>query len=70
MYGDREEDIDGTQLAAEFTFSNLQKFGQEFLTKLRGKKMPNQLLKKVIDCNRYTCHLPSSSKIERSGEKP
>ncbi len=48
MHGDREEELDGTQLSAEFSFSSLQKFGQEFLTKLRGKKLPNKLLKKVI----------------------
>ena len=47
MHGDIEEEIEGTELAAEFTFSSLQKFGQEFLMKLRGKKMPNPLLKKV-----------------------
>jgi hypothetical protein len=47
MHGDVEEEIEGTELAAEFTFSSLQKFGQEFLMKLRGKKMPNPLLKKV-----------------------
>ena len=47
MYGDMEEELEGTELAAEFSFSSLQKFGQEFLKKLRGKKMPNKLLKKV-----------------------
>ena len=47
MHGDIAEELEGTELAAEFTFSSLQKFGQEFLTKLRGKKMPNELLKKV-----------------------
>ena len=47
MYGDNEEEIDGTQLSAEWAFSSLQKFGQEFLKKLRGKKMPNKLLEKV-----------------------
>ena len=47
MHGDIEEEIEGTELAAEFTFSSLQKFGQEFLMKLRGKKLPNNLLKKV-----------------------
>ena len=47
MYGDMEENLEGTELAAEFTFSSLQKFGQEFLMKLRGKKSPNKLLKKV-----------------------
>ena len=48
MYGDHEEDIDGTQLSAEWAFSSLQLFGQEFLKKLRGKKLPNKLLEKVI----------------------
>ena len=47
MHGDIEEEVEGTELAAEFTFSSLQKFGQEFLMKLRGKKLPNNLLKKV-----------------------
>jgi len=47
MYGDNEEEIDGTQLSAEWAFSSLQKFGQEFLKKLRGKKMPNKLLEKA-----------------------
>jgi len=47
MYGETEEEVDGTQLAAEWAFSSLQKFGQEFLTKLRGKKMPNKLLEKA-----------------------
>ena len=47
MHGDMEEELDGTELSAEFSFSSLQKFGQEFLMKLRGKKMPNPLLKKV-----------------------
>lgn len=50
MYGDNEEEVDGTELAAEWAFSSLQKFGQEFLKKLRGKKMPNKLLEKVSNC--------------------
>ena len=48
MYGDQDEELDGTELAAEWTFSSLQKFGQEFLKKLRGKKMANKLLQKVL----------------------
>ena len=47
MYGETESEIEGTELAAEFSFSSLQKFGQDFLDKLRGKKMNNPLLKKV-----------------------
>ena len=47
MYGETEEEIEGTELAAEFSFSSLQKFGQDFLEKLRGKKLNNPLLKKV-----------------------
>ena len=47
MYGETEDDIDGTELSAEWAFSSLQKFGQEFLKKLRGKKLPNKLLERV-----------------------
>ena len=47
MYGDEEEEVSGTELAAEWSFSSLQKFGQEFLKKLKGKRMPNKLLEKV-----------------------
>lgn len=47
MYGDREEDLSGTEIAAEWAFSSLQRFGQAFLKKLRGKKMPNKLLERV-----------------------
>jgi len=47
MYGEHDEELEGTELAAEFSFSSLQKFGQEFLKKLRGKKMANKLLQKA-----------------------
>lgn len=47
MYGDEPEVLDGTQLAADWTFSGLQKFGQGMLDRLRGVKLPNKLLKKV-----------------------
>ena len=59
--GDTEEELDGTQLSAEWTFSSLQKFGQEFLKKLNGKKFPNKLLEKVgvvampKNCQSVTC---------------
>jgi hypothetical protein len=39
--------VDGTELSAEWAFSSLQKFGQEFLKKIKGKKLPNKLLEKV-----------------------
>ena len=62
MYGDNPEDIDGTQLSAEWAFSSLQMFGQEFLKKLRGKKLPNKLLEKVIKlCAAVTSELPKLS---------
>lgn len=48
MYGKEPEKLDGTQLAADWTFSGLQKFGQSFLDRLRGQKLPNRLLEKVI----------------------
>lgn len=48
MYNNREAILDGTQLAADWTFSGLQKFGQGLLDKLRGLKLPHPLLEKVI----------------------
>ena len=47
MHGEEEEVLDGTQLAADWTFSGLQKFGQAFIDRLRGKRLPNKILEKV-----------------------
>ncbi|KAF6216096.1 hypothetical protein GE061_000434 [Apolygus lucorum] len=47
MHGEREEILDGTQLAADWTFSGLQKFGQGLLDRLRGLKLNHPLLQKV-----------------------
>jgi len=47
MHGERYEILDGTQLAADWTFSGLQKFGQGLLDRLRGVRMNNPLLEKV-----------------------
>ncbi|XP_050429146.1 titin isoform X2 [Adelges cooleyi] len=47
MYSNREAILDGTQLAADWTFSGLQKFGQGLLDRLRGLKLPHPLLEKV-----------------------
>lgn len=48
MYGEEEEEVlDGTQLAADWTFSGLQKFGQGMLDRLRGLRFRNKLLEKV-----------------------
>lgn len=47
MHGEEEEILDGTQLAADWTFSGLQKFGQGMLDRLRGLKLNNKLLEKV-----------------------
>ncbi|XP_043483359.1 uncharacterized protein LOC122511877 [Leptopilina heterotoma] len=47
MYGEEEEVLDGTQLAADWTFSGLQKFGQGLLDRLRGLRLKNKLLEKV-----------------------
>ncbi|XP_046826641.1 eukaryotic translation initiation factor 5B [Vespa crabro] len=47
MYGEEEEVLDGTQLAADWTFSGLQKFGQGMLDRLRGLRFDNKLLEKV-----------------------
>lgn len=47
MHGDEPEVLDGTQLAADWTFSGLQKFGQGLNDRLRGHKLPNKLLSRV-----------------------
>ncbi|XP_014276825.1 uro-adherence factor A [Halyomorpha halys] len=47
MSGEVEEVLDGTQLAADWTFSGLQKFGQGLLDRLRGLKLNHPLLEKV-----------------------
>uniref|UniRef100_A0A0C9RRQ8 SRL_1 protein n=1 Tax=Fopius arisanus TaxID=64838 RepID=A0A0C9RRQ8_9HYME len=47
MHGEEEEVLDGTQLAADWTFSGLQKFGQGMLDRLRGLKLSHKLLEKV-----------------------
>ncbi|XP_075234886.1 uncharacterized protein LOC142332364 [Lycorma delicatula] len=47
MWGEDEEILDGTQLAADWTFSGLQKFGQGLLDRLRGLRLNKPLLEKV-----------------------
>uniref|UniRef100_A0A1L8DJG2 Putative endocytosis/signaling protein ehd1 n=1 Tax=Nyssomyia neivai TaxID=330878 RepID=A0A1L8DJG2_9DIPT len=47
MWGEKPEVLDGTQLAADWTFSGLQKFGQGLEDRLRGLKLPSKLLEKV-----------------------
>lgn len=47
MHGETEQVLDGTQLAADWTFSGLQKFGQGLQERLRGLKLPSKLLEKV-----------------------
>lgn len=53
MWGNKTEILDGTQLAADYTFSGLQKFGQGLEDRLRGLKLPSKLLEKVTKtlCN-------------------
>ncbi|KAL4702706.1 hypothetical protein ACJJTC_011571 [Scirpophaga incertulas] len=47
MHGKDPEVLDGTQLAADWTFSGLQKFGQGLEERLRGLKYPSKILEKV-----------------------
>ncbi|XP_064551164.1 uncharacterized protein LOC135437213 isoform X2 [Drosophila montana] len=47
MWGNETEVLDGTQLAADYTFSGLQKFGQGLEERLRGLKLKSKLLEKV-----------------------
>lgn len=65
MHGDSEQIIDGTQLAADWAFSSLQKFGQSFLDKLRGRKLPNALLRKVtvVDTPGISEHRKSNERL-------
>lgn len=46
-YNENETVLDGTQLAADWTFSGLQKFGQALLDRLKGVQAPHPLLEKV-----------------------
>jgi hypothetical protein len=57
MHGDEPEVLDGTQLAADWTFSGLQKFGQGLMDRLRGQRLPNKLLERV------SLHLDSTQNI-------
>lgn len=47
VHGEEPEILDGTQLAADYTFSGLQKFGQGLEERLRGYRLPRKLLEKV-----------------------
>ncbi|ALC46803.1 CG9297 [Drosophila busckii] len=47
MHGNETEVLDGTQLAADYTFAGLQKFGQGLEERLRGLKLKSKLLEKV-----------------------
>ncbi|XP_063622846.1 sarcalumenin isoform X1 [Cydia splendana] len=47
MHGKDPEVLDGTQLAADWTFSGLQKFGQGLEERLRGLRHPSKILEKV-----------------------
>lgn len=47
MHGKNPEVLDGTQLAADWTFSGLQKFGQGLEERLRGLRYPSKILEKV-----------------------
>lgn len=54
MHGESEAVLDGTQLAADWTFSGLQKFGQGLQERLRGLKLPSKLLEKVNKSKFFT----------------
>lgn len=72
MHGEEEEVLDGTQLAADWTFSGLQKFGQGLLDRLRGLRLNNKLLEKVGDYDeqlsicRYILNIRSIHTINNS----
>ena len=71
MYGEHSEEMEGTEIAAEWAFSSLQKFGQEFLKKLKGKKMPNKLLEKVgLVCNQARIALLLRDSLGLAARRP
>lgn len=53
MHGANETILGGTELAADWTFSGLQKFGQGLLDRLKGFKLPKTLLEKVRKIDEY-----------------
>lgn len=53
MWGNETEVLDGTQLAADYTFAGLQKFGQGLEERLRGLKMKSKILEKVGQMQTY-----------------
>lgn len=61
MHGKEPEVLDGTQLAADFTFSGLQKFGQGLEERLRGLKYPSKILEKV--CTNIQLHTYLKNKV-------
>ncbi|XP_013787667.1 sarcalumenin-like isoform X2 [Limulus polyphemus] len=46
-YGNEPQKLSGTELAADWSFASVQKFGQSFLDHFKGVRMNNPLLKKV-----------------------
>lgn len=53
MWGENATVLDGTQLAADWTFSGLQKFGQGLLDRLKGLQLPSPLLEKVRNVKKH-----------------
>lgn len=47
MYGEEYKTIEGMVLAVDGAYSSLEKFGQAFIERLQGVKLPNRLLEKV-----------------------
>lgn len=69
MHGEKPEVLDGTQLAADWTFSGLQKFGQGLEDRLRGLKMPNKLLERVSAINWFDRDLVQLFPLRRQAEQ-
>lgn len=65
LHGDQEQVIDGTQLAADWAFSSLQKFGQGFLDRLKGRKLNSPILQKmtIVDTPGITENRKTSERI-------
>ncbi|CAM1302876.1 SRL (predicted), partial [Pycnogonum litorale] len=46
-HANKEQKVDGTELAADWRFAGLQKFGQGFIDALIGRRIPRKLLSKI-----------------------
>nr|XP_053652383.1 sarcalumenin-like [Cherax quadricarinatus] len=64
QFGEKDTELDGTDLSAHWSFASLQKFGQNFIDQLQGKAFKSPLLKKVT-----FVEAPGILEMRRPGER-